>query len=399
MEAEIAGFGASGRNGGWCLGTLAGMDDLLEDPSRRDGAVRLQRAMFDAVDEVGRVCEREGVDCHYAKGGSVSFASVEAHRALLLEELAHWRSLGFGDDDLRWLDPPECRARVGAARNLGGLLLAHCAAIHPARLARGLAEVVERSGVPIHERSPVRALEPGGVATDGGRLAADVVVCATEAWTAALPGRARALLPYHSMMIATGPLPESVWKEIGLEGRETFADPRRMVIYGQRTADDRLAFGSRGGYFFGSRIRDRFAADDPALVAVERTLQSIFPVLADRRITHRWGGALAIPRSWRPAVGIDRARRLAWAGGYVGEGVAAANLAGRTLADLVTGRDSERVDLPWVGPPSRPWEPEPLRWRAVRALGRLGQALDAADLAGERPPRVRRALFEALVRK
>jgi glycine/D-amino acid oxidase-like deaminating enzyme len=398
VEAEIAGFGASGRNGGWCLGTLSGMEPLFADPARREGAIALQRAMFDTVDEVGRVCEREGIDCHYAKGGSVSFASVPSHRDLLRGEFEHWQSLGFGEDDLHWLEPDACRARVGAP-NLGGLFLAHCAALHPMRLVRGLADAVEQQGVALYERTPALAIDPGRVVTASGVLQAATVVRATEAYTNTLAGHARTLLPLHSMMIATEPLPETVWKEIGLGERETFADPRRIVIYGQRTADDRLAFGSRGNYFFGSGVRDRFSASDAAFGQVHDVLLSLFPILRDFSISHRWGGALGVPRNWRPSLGLDRASGLAWAGGYVGEGVAATNLAGRTVADLILERDSDRVALPWVEPHSRRWEPEPLRWLGVSAIRRAGDSLDIAELAGRPASRLSAALFGAVVRK
>jgi glycine/D-amino acid oxidase-like deaminating enzyme len=400
VEAEIAGFGASGRNGGWCLGTLAGMAGFLEgDASQRAAGIRLQRAIFDTVAEVGRVCEREEINCHWALGGNVTFAMAPAQLDQLRADLAFWRGLGFGEDDVRWLEPGECTQRVASAQNLGGFFLAHCAALHPARLVRGLAEAVERKGVPIYEQSPARALESGAVVTDGGRLRADTIVCATESYAGSLRGCERLMLPLHSMMIATEPLPEQVWKEIGLGDRETFADPRRMVTYGQRTADDRLAFGSRGRYFYGSRIRNVFPADDPVFVLVKRILDSMFPILRDHRVTHRWGGALGVPRNLRPSVGLDRARGLGWAGGYVGEGVAAANLAARILADLVLGRDTELTALPLVGSPFPPWEPEPLRWLAVTAIRRLGDSLDAAEMQGRRTPRIRSALFSSVVTK
>jgi len=399
VEAEIAGFGASGRNGGWCVGTLAGMGYYLEDASRREGGGRLQRALFDTVAEVERVCEHEGIDCHWARGGNVTFATVPAHVGQLEHDLAVWREAGFGEDDVRWLEPGECRQYVASAQNLGGLFLAHCAAMHPARLVRGLAEAVERLGVPIYERSPARALEPGAVVTDGGRLRADLVVRATEAYTKSLRGSERLLLPMHSMMIATEPLPEPVWKEIGLEQRETFGDPRRMVIYGQRTADDRMAFGSRGGYFYGSGIRNEFPADDPAFTRVKQILDSVLPILKQHRVTHRWGGSLGVPRDWRPRVGIDREKGLGWAGGYVGEGVAASNLAARTLADLVLERETDNTRLPFVAPPFPGWEPEPLRWLGATAVRRLGESVDAAELRGRGTPRVREGLFGLAVSK
>ncbi|MBW2386879.1 MAG: FAD-dependent oxidoreductase [Deltaproteobacteria bacterium] len=400
VEAEIAGFGASGRNGGWCLGTLAGMATFLEgDASRRAAGIRLQRASFDTVAEVERVCEHEGIDCHWARGGNVTFAMAQAQVDPLREEVDFWHGLGFGEDDVRWLEPGECSQRVGSAQNLGGFFLSHCASVHPARLVRGLAEVVERMGVTIYEQSPARALEPGAVVTDGGRLRADMIVRATEGYSGSLRGCERLLLPLHSMMIATEPLPETVWKEIGLADRETFADLRRMVTYGQRTADDRIAFGARGRYFYGSRVRDVFPAEDPVFVTVKRILDSMFPVLRDHRVTHRWGGALGVPRNWHPSVGLDRATGLGWAGGYVGEGVAASNLAARTLADLLLGRDTELTTLPLVGPPFPPWEPEPLRWLAVTGVRRLGDSLDAAELKGRETPSIRNKFFDAVVNK
>ena len=290
VEAEIAGFGASGRNGGWCLGTLSGISELVgSDGPQRDAGIRLQRAIFDTVGEIERVCEREKIDCHWARGGNVTVALAPAQVDAVRADVAFWRDLGFGEEDVRWLEPDECRRRVGTAQNLGGFFLAHCAAIHPTRLVRGLADVVEGMGVPIYERSPARSIEQGVVVTDGGRLRADTVVRATEGYSGTLRESERLLLPLHSMMIATEPLPEHVFKEIGLENRETFADPRRMVIYGQRTVDNRLAFGARGRYFYGSGVHDLFSADDPVFAEVKRTLDSLFPVLGEYRVTHRWG--------------------------------------------------------------------------------------------------------------
>ncbi|MCH8972141.1 MAG: FAD-dependent oxidoreductase, partial [Acidobacteria bacterium] len=176
-----------------------------------------------------------------------------------------------------------------------------------------------------------------------------------------------------------------LWTEIGLAERQTFADDRHLVIYGQRTADGRIAFGGRGApYLFGSRI-------DPATEQRSRihdrlveTLVELLPALEGVAITHRWGGVLGVPRDWFPSVGFDRDTGSAWGGGYVGEGVAASNLAGRTLADLITGTESPRVDLPWVGHRSRNWEPEPLRWLSIN--GAL-QVMEWADRSESRTGR------------
>jgi len=397
VEAEIAGFGASGRNGGWCLGTVAGIGDLLE--SEPVGAVRLQRELIETVGEVERVCVEEGIDCHWARGGNINVATSEPFREQLLEELAHWRRIGVEEDEVRWMEPDECSGIVRTATNLGGLYLEPVAALHPARLVRGLAEVVEEQGVPIYELSPAVELGRHGVVTPAGRVKAPLVVRAAEGYTRTIRGHERAMIPVHSMMIATEPLPDNVWNEIGFTNRVTFGDPRRNVTYGQRTADGRLAFGCRGSYFFKSEIRNSFAPEDPVFREVQNVFESFFPVLRDYQITHRWGGALGIPRTWTPSVGIDREAGLGWAGGYVGEGVGPSNLAGHTLAELILERNTQRTDLPIVGAPFPNWEPEPLRCVAYAALDRIAEQLDSANLQGRRTPRFRGAIYERFVRK
>lgn len=399
LDAAIAGAGASGRNGGWCLGATTGIEALLRDPEQRQRGLELQRALFETVDEIGRVCEQEGIECDFAKGGSLQIATAPAHRATFRSHLEALRAAGLGEEDYRWLEPDECTARIRTRSNLGALFTPHCAALHPARLARGLAAAVESAGAAIYEESPVRALEERGVRTPHGRLRADLVVIATEAYTRSLPGRRRRLLPVHSLMIATEPLPEQTWKEIGLERRETFGDGRRMVTYGQRTRDGRIAFGARARYYFGSRIRNRLPPDHGAFARVREILTSLFPALSDTPITHAWGGALGVPRDWRVSVGVERERGLAWGGGYVGEGVAPSNLVGRTLADLILERDTPLARLPWVRPYFENWEPEPLRWLAFGGIRLIGDWLDRVELGSGRPSGVARRLYRSLVRR
>jgi glycine/D-amino acid oxidase-like deaminating enzyme len=250
----------------------------------------------------------------------------------------------------------------------------HAAAIHPARLARGLADVVERNGVRLFDSTTVTAIERGGVVTDRGRVRADVVVRATEGYTPGLAGYGRAIVPAQNFMIATEPLSASTWDAIGLADRPCFEDGRYLLFYGQRTADDRIAIGGLSvPYAWQSRVP---VSPMPALRVHDRLhtlLGELFPMLTDVKVTHRWGGVLGIPRDWFPSVGFDRERGYAWGGGYVGEGVAAANLAGRTLADLICERDTDLVKLPWVNHVSPDWEPEPFRWLGLRGVaGVLG---------------------------
>lgn len=388
IERERVGFGASGRNGGWCVGELAaGLDRLAaaSDPAR---ALRLVRAMFDAVDEVGRVSVAEGIDCGFAKGGTIRVARNQAQLARQRAEVAHHHRAGLTEADLRLLDGDEARKRLAASEVVGGLHFAHTAALHPARLVQGLAEAAERRGVTIAEATAATGLAAGWVDTDHGRLEATTVVRATEGYTASLHGEGRTLAPLYSLMVATEPLAASTWEAIGLAQRETFADDRHLVIYGQRTADDRIAFGGRGApYGYGSRVDASIEQSSRRHRLIEDTLRELLPQVADARITHRWGGVLGVPRDWFPSVAYDPSSGLAHAGGYVGEGVAAANLAGRTLAELITGAETERTDLPWAGHRSRKWEPEPLRWLGINAALQVMASADRTEGRRGRPSR------------
>jgi glycine/D-amino acid oxidase-like deaminating enzyme len=387
-ERDIAGFGASGRNGGWCSALFPASLGRLERMAGRDAAIAMYRAMQATVDEVGRVTTAEGIDCHWAKGGTVQLARSATQLERAREEVAEERSFGFGEEDLRLLSAAEARDLAAASGVLGGTFTPHCAAIHPSRLARGLAEVVRRRGVSLFERTPVLRLSPGRLVTGTGTVRARYVIRATEGYTPVLPGLHRALAPVYSLMIATAPLPEDAWAEIGLAGRPTFNDLRHLIIYGQRTADGRLAFGGRGApYHFGSAVRPSFDRVPAVFNALRRTLAELFPVLGDVKVTHGWGGPLGVPRDWCASVGLDRSAGLGWAGGYVGDGVATTNLAGRTLADLITGTDSEITRLPWVGHRSPRWEPEPLRWLGANAGLRAMSWADREEAWTGRPSR------------
>jgi glycine/D-amino acid oxidase-like deaminating enzyme len=394
VEEEVAGFGASGRNGGWCAGEIAGNRDRIAAQSGRAAVVALWREMFATVDEVGKVCAAEGIDCHYQRGGILTFATNPAQRISLAQRLAEERSWGFDEEDFRWLERAEAEERARVRGLEGALFTPHAAAIHPARLARGLAEAVERRGGVIYEQTRATALEPGRVVTDRGSIKAGTVLRCTEVFSIELPGRRREYAPVYSLMIATEPLPETVWDDVGLAAREVFNDARHLIIYGQRTADGRFAFGGRGArYHFGSALRPDHERNHRVHERIERVLAELFPAVAGARITHRWGGAVAIPRDWRPSVIFDPATRVGKAGGYVGEGVAASNLAGRTLADLVLGRDTHLVGLPWVGHRSPSWEGEPWRWLGINA-GLV--AVKTADWTERRRGRPSRLLGQAI---
>jgi glycine/D-amino acid oxidase-like deaminating enzyme len=377
LESQIAGFGASGRNGGWCSALYpVGLSTLAKE-SGREAAIAQYGAMQGAVGEVVRVATAEHIDADIAVGGTVVLARSRTQLARAQAEVAEATEF---DLDLRLLDADAARKRLNATDVLGATYTPDCAAIQPAKLVRGLADVVESRGGRVYEHTRVTGIERGTVHTERADVQAQIVVRATEGYTAQLPGSRRALAPVYSLIIATEPLSDGVWDEIGLRERETFSDHRHLIIYGQRTVDNRMVFGGRGApYHLGSRIKPAYDRVPKVFDALQQTLSELFPVLCGARVTHRWGGPLGIARDWHASVGLDRERGLAWAGGYVGDGVSTTNLAGRTLADLITERPSDLTTLPWVGHRSPNWEPEPLRWLGANAGLRAMTWADRAE--------------------
>jgi glycine/D-amino acid oxidase-like deaminating enzyme len=378
LEREFAGFGASGRNGGWVSALFPVGHAELARRHGADAATAMTTALRVAVAEVGRASAALGIDCDFTRRGTYSLIrSTLADRAAT-DEQEEARATGQPVPD-RVSDPA-----LGEA-----LLTEACASIHPGKLVRGLARAAEGLGARIFEGTAVTGIEPGRVTTAEGTVIADRVVVATEAWGSELPGIGRRILPLYSLVLATEPMPEAVWARIGLPRGATVTDFRHNLVYGQRTADDRLVFGGRGArYHLGSAIRPRYDRSPIVHGHLEQAVTALFPATAGVRFTHHWGGPLGVPRDWHPFVSPVADGRVVVAGGYVGDGVATANLAGRTVADLVTDRRTPLTSLPWVGKRPPRWEPEPLRFAGVNAvIGSLSIA-DAEEEAVGRPSRV-----------
>lgn len=367
LEQRFAGFGASGRNGGWLVNSVTGGRGQYVKTHGRDAAIAQQVAMNDTVDEVIRVADAEGIDADIRKGGELVVARNAAQWARTRADARAEQAWPHTDVEL-W-DAATLGERLHVAGALGGAWHPHGARIHPAKLVRGLAETVEGLGVTIYEDTRVDAIEPGRAVTDRGTVRADAVIRATEGFTADLAGEHRTWLPMNSSMIVTDPLPASFWQAVGWADAATLGDAAHVYMYAQRTADDRIAFGGRGvPYRYGSRLDADGRTQQRTIASLTALLRDFFPAAADVPIAHAWSGVLGVPRDWSPSVRFDTASGLGSAGGYVGTGVATTNLAGRTLADLVLRRDTDLVRLPWVGHRARRWEVEPLRWLATHGL-------------------------------
>ena len=385
LEAEHVGFGASGRNGGWVSAYWPVGPETIAARHGREKTLDMMAAVRETVDEVGARCEAEGIDAGYAKGGALSLVRNAAQEVRARAEVAHSDDWGLGT---AWLDQDAARDRLDSPEVIGATHNPSCARVHPRRLIDGLTAAVARRGAMIREGARVTRVSRGLVLLESGRrVSARHILRATEAWTPHLPKHERDIAPVYSMMVATEPLSEDQWAGIGLREREVWGDAGHVVIYGQRTVDNRMAFGGRGApYHFGSVIGAQFDQEPTVFRDLTRVLRTILPQLDGVEITHTWGGPLGIARDWHPSVGYQDG--VGWAGGYVGDGVAATNLAGRTLADLVLDRRTALTTLPWVGHRSPRWEPDALRWLGINAGLRAAHLADAEERRTGRPARL-----------
>lgn len=382
IEKEFAGFGASGRNGGWCSGSFDWNRDRYLSSGSRAGVIALERQLRSTVDEVIRVCEREGIDADILRTDCLTFACSPAQMQRLKDE---------HDADMAWHLPPGRSQLIGAAEAAaririkdvqGALVVSGVARVQPAKLVRGLAAAVERLGVRIYEQTTVTRIAKGRVTTDRGIVTAHRIVRATEGFTHGIPGNEREWLPMNSAIVVTEPLPDALWDEIGWNGHELFGDASHAYCYAQRTRENRIAMGGRGvPYRFGSKTDVNGETQAETVEKLKSILYRMLPQTQGLRLDHAWCGVLGVPRDWCTTAGLDPATGIGWAGGYVGLGVSTANFSGQTLADLVLDKHTERTALPWVNRKPRKWEVEPFRWLGVHGMYWLYHLADRREAA------------------
>jgi glycine/D-amino acid oxidase-like deaminating enzyme len=387
VEKEIAGFGASGRNGGWCSPNFPVTAATLEKRFGVDAARELLLAMRASVDEVGRVCAEEKIDARFHQGGVLTLARGQHQLPGIRASYASHERLGLADR-YQVLSGEQVAERIRVTDVHGGLYTPDGASLHPARLVRGLARAVEARGGVIYERTPVTEFKPGSLITPGGELRAQhAIVLAGESYLTRFSRLHRALLPVYSLISLTAPLTPEQWSQVGWQGGESVSTMRNTVVYLTRTSDGRILFGSRGApYAFGSKITDEQDTHEATVNMIQRSFAEWFPALAGIRFTHAWGGAVGMPRDWMPAVNFDARSRIGSIMGYTGQGVSTSNLAGRLLAGLITQRHTGLEKLPLAQRRSANWEMEPLRWLVVRYMQSAFLRIDEAAEAGRALP-------------
>jgi len=390
LEKEIVGFGASGRNGGWCSSKFPVTPAMLTQRYGIDAARSLMLAMCDSVDEIARICSEENIDAQFHKGGILTLARTAAHVPMLRSSLAAYERLGLGSQ-YRLLNSEQASNRIRVTNIRGALFAAENASVHPARLVRGLARAIEKRGGTIYEDTAVTDFEGGPsprFLTPAGEVRArQAIVLAGESYLSRLSKLHRVVLPVYSLITLTEPLTKAQWDQIGWQQRESLASCNYTVDYLTRTSDGRILFGSRGApYRLGSKISDEQDQHAETHARIQGLVLERFPMLEGVRFTHSWGGPVGMPRDWMPMTNFDPATKIATARGYTGQGVSTTNLTGRVVAELISGNRTTLSQLPIAQRRSPLWELEPLRWIAVRYMQDAFFRIDQAGKQGTSKP-------------
>ena len=384
LDAQQPGFGASGRNGGWCSAFSPMSLEAVAAQSNKQGAIDLQNALVTSVDEIGAHIANSNIECGWHKGGTLSFASNQLQLDRIRENISMSRHFGFDDSFMDYLTPDQAKDRVRIQDCLGASYSPHCAALQPAQLVDGLVKQLLSRNVQFFGSSRVSHITSHRVSADTSKGSVSIdtkwIIRATEGFTARMKQYRRDVAPLYSYMIATEPLSDSQWKDIGWSNRETVSDGRNLVIYAQRTADGRIAFGGRGApYKYASRIGFHFDNNPNIHSRIEKSMREMFPSIDNVDVTHRWGGALGVHRDWFTSAQIDHKSHIASLGGYVGDGVAFSYVAAKEVATSILGTASDYLPLPIVNHVSPRWEPEPLRYVGINSILRLTNRADETE--------------------
>jgi glycine/D-amino acid oxidase-like deaminating enzyme len=397
LEAETVGYGASGRNGGFCSSSLThglanGIRHFPDELAflEREGVANL-RALVDFT-------RTNRIDCDLEQTGILDVADhphqVDEFKAWV-DEAAAW------GDELEFMDRERIRDEVHSPLWLGGLYRApgRDAILDPAKLVRGLARVCEERGVTIHEGSRVRSVarEAGRVrvrTAAGPSIAAGHVVVATSAYSGWMRRLLAQFVPVYDYVLVSDPLSADQRESIGWGRRQGMADANNQFHYFRLTADDRILWGGYDAiYHFGNGVGPQFDRRPTTFAKLEGHFRAAFPQLADVGFPYRWGGAIDTTSRFTVTFGQALGGRLTYALGYTGLGVGASRWAGGVVRDFILRPDSELLQLRFVQSRPIPFPPEPLRSAAVQAVrweldradrneGRRGLLLRTLDALG-----------------
>src|SRR5699024_7757689 len=276
--------GASGRNGGWCSPKFPVTPEMLIKKFGHNATKELQKSMFDAVDEVERVVNKEEMEIDWEKSGSLQVSLGNYNFPLLEKALDTYRSLDL-DNFFNVLNKKQTSQEIKINGASGGLFTKKSAVLHPGKLVKQLAKVLEKKGVKIYEKTEVVDFKEGNNNKNSCFITNSNIVAnsrkasilAGESYLSQLNGYKRKVMPAHSLITLTKPLTKTQWSNIGWDNRVTLSSTALSVHYLQKTKDGRILFGGRGApYHYGSKIKESFNFHKPTHKMLKQTALSWF---------------------------------------------------------------------------------------------------------------------------
>ena len=389
LEQDICGGGASGRNGGFVLSWMSKLSSLAKLFGIQE-ALRIARGSEQAIDEIGEFCRRNRIDADFRKGGWLWTATSAAQLNAWEGVVRHCEKNGVRAFER--LDPAEVARRAGSPAHRAGVFVETAAVVQPAALVRGLRRAALSLGVRIFENTKIDAFSrtsPVAIRTGAGKVVAEKLVIAANAWSAGIRELSRAIAVISSDMIVTAPIPEQL-EQIGWHNDLSITDSQTMVDYYRITRDGRVAFG-KGGWTiaYGGNIGGKFERHARRAAEVTADFRRYYLSLKDVAITHDWSGPIDRTPDSLPLLGcfsrhINICYGIGWSGNGVGPGV----IGGKILASLALERKDEWSNHPLVGRRANGFPPEPIRFIGAHVVRSAVAAKERAEIEGKKPSKL-----------
>jgi len=384
LEGSAVGYGASGRNGGFAMTLInRGLKDLVAAVGAEQ-ARALHLAAEEAIDSIGRVCEAEKIDADLQPNGLLTVSNSPLQDEIMREEFETAEQLGLSG--IEFLEKDAIQSSVHSETFRCALREQSCTLLNPARLVRGLKRAVIGAGGRVFEQTPMERLDKtnGGarVVTSKGSIETQLVLLAANAYSSRIPSLERYILPFYSYILLSEPLSDEQWSRVGWQGREGLEDRRTFLHYMRPTVDGRMMWAGRDAPYRPNGPDPKYDRDERVFKRLEETFAWTFPQLDDVKFEYRWGGPIGVTGSFMPSAGWLEDKRIAYAFGFNGHGVAITNMVAMAMRDLILERDTDRVRLALIGKKPINLGPRLLRDLLVRASS--AQSLRQDDSGGSK---------------
>ncbi len=387
VDGAVCGYGGSTRNGGFCMTMYdRGLADFARDVGDAD-AKAVHVATAKEIDALERFCVTERIDADIHHSGIYTISNGAEQDARVANEYETAQRLGL--NGFHYLDRDAMQAELHSEWLRCGVFEDSARMLNPAKLTWGLRDAALRRGIRIYEMSPVTSIESEpeteGAAASGralvktthGAVSAERVLVATNAFCSVLPQLRKYMMTFYAYIILTEPLTDEQWSRVGWRSRAGMEDRRVFHHYFRPTVDGRILWGGRDAPMVPGEPMPAYDRHDPNFQRLEETFREALPQLDDIRFEHRWGGPIAATGRFVPFVGWTGAdRRILHAAGYTGHGVGPSTLIGKTAADLLMDRQTDRTELIFVRKKPMRLPPEPFRRWVTRGSSRLLQKAD-----------------------